>query len=92
MGATLKQHQPTTYPWWYLQSIGVRPEARGTGLGGAIIRAGLERAAREQMPVYVEVINPDNLGYYTHMTFKTVTEFDIPDSGPHVWGMLWEQP
>ena len=33
MGATLKPHQPAEFDWWYLQFIGVRPEAQGTGLG-----------------------------------------------------------
>ncbi len=92
MGATLKAHQPADFDWWYLQFIGVRPEAQGTGLGGGVIRAGLDRAAEAGQPVYVEVMNPDNLGYYRHVGFETVAEFDIPDSGPHVWAMLWSKP
>jgi GNAT superfamily N-acetyltransferase len=91
MGATLKAHQPQDFAWWYLQFIGVRPSAQGTGLGGSVIQAGLDLAAAEGMPVYVEVMNPDNLGYYRHAGFETVAEFDIPDYGPHVWAMLWRQ-
>ena len=37
-------------------------------------------------------MNPDNLGYYRHVGFRVIDEFDIPDAGPHVWGMLWGQP
>lgn len=92
LGATLKAHQPQDFAWWYLQFIGARPSAQGTGLGGGVIRAGLDLAAAAGMPVYVEVMNPDNLGYYRHVGFETVAEFDIPDSGPHVWAMLWRQP
>jgi len=92
MAAALKAHQPADYPWWYLQFIGVSPTAQGTGLGGAVIRAGLELAAAQDLPVYVEVMNPDNFGYYSHVGFETVAEFDIPDSGPHVWAMLWRKP
>lgn len=92
MGAALKAHQPADYPWWYLQFIGVSPAAQGTGLGGAVIREGLELAAAQGLPVYVEVMNTDNLGYYHHVGFETVAEFDIPDSGPHVWAMLWRKP
>jgi GNAT superfamily N-acetyltransferase len=91
MGATLKTHQPADFAWWYLQFIGVRPSAQGTGLGGGVIRAGLELAAAAGMPVYVEVMNPDNLGYYRHIGFETIGEFDIADFGPHVWAMLWRQ-
>lgn len=92
MRDTLKQYQPTEFRWCYLQFIGVRPHAQGKGLGGAIIKAGLERATKKDLPVYVEVMNPDNLGYYQHIGFETVSEFDIPDCGPHVWAMLWRAP
>lgn len=92
MGATLKAHQPKGFRWWYLQFIGVRPEAQGTGLGGDVIRAGTDRAGAESLPVYVEVMNSENLGFYGHVGFETVAEFDIPDSGPHVWAMLWRKP
>jgi len=88
MGATLKAHQPRDFDWWYLQFIGVAPTAQGLGLGGAAVRAGLDLAGAEGMPVYVEVMNADNLGYYRHVGFETVDEFDIPDAGPHVWAML----
>jgi GNAT superfamily N-acetyltransferase len=88
MSATLKAHQPGNYSWWYLQFIGVNPAAQGSGLGGAAVRAGLKLARAAGMPTYVEVMNPDNLGYYRHVGFNIVNEFDIPDAGPHVWGML----
>lgn len=89
MRDTLKSHQPTNFDWWYLQFIGVRPDAQGTGLGGEAIRAGLNLAAAAGKPVYVEVMNPANLGYYRHAGFETIEEFDIPDAGPHVWGMIY---
>lgn len=88
MSATLKAHRPTNIAWWYLQFIGVRSAAQGTGLGGAVIRAGLQLARRDRLPVYVEVMNPANLGYYQHVGFETIAEFDIPEAGPHVWAML----
>jgi hypothetical protein len=92
MSATLKANRPANIAWWYLQFIGVRPAAQGTGLGGAAIRAGLHLARKARMPVYVEVMNPANLGYYQHVGFKTIVEFDIPDAGPHVWAMLSPWP
>lgn len=89
MSYTLKERRLKDFPWWYLQFIGVRPAVQGTGLGGIAVRAGLHLARQAQFPVYVEVMNPSNLGYYRHIGFKTVAEFDIPDAGPHVWAMLW---
>lgn len=89
MSETLKAHQPRDFAWWYLQFIGAAPSVQGKGLGGAAVRTGLELAKAAGMPVYVEVMNPDNLGYYRHVGFETVDEFDVPDAGPHVWAMLW---
>lgn len=89
MSATLKAHRPAGFDWWYLQFIGVRPAAQGSGLGGAVIRTGLDLASAANLPVYVEVMNPANLGYYRHIGFETLEEFDLPDAGPHVWAMLW---
>jgi ribosomal protein S18 acetylase RimI-like enzyme len=41
-------------PTWHLDSIGVRPEARGQGIGGALIEAGLERARSAATPAILE--------------------------------------
>ena len=89
ISAMLKAKQPNDFPWWYLQFIGVRPAAQRTGLGGMAIRAGLALGRTAAMPVYVEVMNPLNVGYYRHIGFETITEFDIGDGGPHVWAMIW---
>lgn len=91
LGATLKAYQPDGFRWWYLQFIGVCTEAQGKGLGAEVIRAGLQLAAADNAPVFVEVMNPENLGFYEHLGFETVEEFDILDSGPHVWAMLWRK-
>jgi GNAT superfamily N-acetyltransferase len=88
MSKTLKPNQPSDYPWWYLQFIGVHPNAQGSGLGGASVRAGLELARSAGMPTYVEVMNPDNVAFYLNVGFRIIGEFDIPDAGPHVWSML----
>jgi ribosomal protein S18 acetylase RimI-like enzyme len=88
MSETLKSRQPTGFDWWYLQFIGVHPAAQGTGLGGTAVRAGIALARAKGLPIYVEVMNPDNVGYYHHVGFETVAEFDIPDAGPHVWAMI----
>ena len=88
MSEALKARQPKDFDWWYLQFIGVRPTAQGSGLGGSAVRAGIALAKAAGLPVYVEVMNPNNVGYYEHVGFETVDEFDIPDAGPHVWAMI----
>jgi ribosomal protein S18 acetylase RimI-like enzyme len=88
MGETLKPYQPEGDDWWYLQFIGAHPDVHGQGFGGAAVRAGLDLARAAGQRVHVEVMNPENLGYYRHVGFETVAEFDIPDAGPHVWAMI----
>jgi len=88
MGEVTKRFQPIDRDWWYLQFIGVRPSAQGGGLGGKAARSGIVRAAEQGLPVFVEVMNPDNLGYYRHLGFESLVEYDIPQGGPHVWAML----
>jgi ribosomal protein S18 acetylase RimI-like enzyme len=88
MSQTLKARQPKDLSWWYLQFIGVRPALQRSGLGGAAVRAGIALARAARLPVYVEVMNPNNIGYYHHVGFDIVDEFDIPDAGPHVWAMI----
>lgn len=91
MSETLKAHHPTGFEWGYLQFIGVHPSAQGTGLGGAALSAGLVMAKESGTPIYVEVTNPDKVSYYQHFGFEIMQEFDIPDAGPHVWGMITGQ-
>lgn len=88
MRDALKAHRPSFHSWWYLQFIGVRPDVQRSGLGKAVVRAGLDLARAEASPVYVEVMNPQNLGFYRGNGFETVAEFDIPKGGPHVWAMI----
>ncbi|MCB2080124.1 MAG: GNAT family N-acetyltransferase [Novosphingobium sp.] len=87
MGDTLKDHAPD-FAYWYLQFVGVHPEAQGTGLGSAAIRAGLEQAEGAGLPVYLEAAKAENVAIYRKLGFRITQEWDIPDGGPHFWGML----
>jgi ribosomal protein S18 acetylase RimI-like enzyme len=72
-------------PNWYLGHVGVVPERRGQGLGGALIRVGLDAGAREGVPAFLETARPQNLALYVHLGFRVVREADAPGGGPHVW-------
>jgi len=89
VGDMLKDHAPRQ-PYWYLQFAGVAPDAQGKGLGGAAIRAGLERAKAAGFPVYLEAAKAGNVAIYQHLGFRIVDEWDIPGGGSHFWGMLCE--
>lgn len=73
-------------PHWYLGIAGCDPSAQGTGRGGAVIRAGLERADAERLPVCLETAREENLGLYRRFGFEVTSEWTVRDS-PLVWSM-----
>ncbi|WP_219468097.1 GNAT family N-acetyltransferase [Nonomuraea rhizosphaerae] len=79
---TFARHRPAA-PHWYLAQIGTLPEARGTGVGGALLRAGL---ARCEGPVYLESSKESNVPLYEKYGFRVTEEIRLP-GGPSVWGM-----
>ena len=77
-------------PFWYLDHIAVRAEQRGTGLGAALIRHGLDFADRDGVPAFLETGRPGNVAYYERRGFRTVADDDAPGGGPHIWFMRYE--
>jgi ribosomal protein S18 acetylase RimI-like enzyme len=75
-------------PHWYLWVLGVDPACHGQGIGGTLLRAGLERADASNMPCYLETMNPDNVPLYQKFGFAIASEGDIPGSSVRMWGMV----
>jgi GNAT superfamily N-acetyltransferase len=65
-------------PHWYLPWIAVRPEAQGNGIGGALLRHGLDRADRERMPAYLEATSARNAALYAWHGFEVVGVVESP--------------
>ncbi|MFI7111014.1 GNAT family N-acetyltransferase [Nonomuraea sp. NPDC050227] len=78
------RHKPEG-PYWYLAQLGTVPELQGTGVGGALLRAGLARCGG--LPVYLESSKESNVPFYERFGFAVTERFTLPD-GPPVWGML----
>lgn len=74
-------------PHWYLHIAGCAPSAQGHGFGGAAIRAGLERADNERMPVYLETAKEVNVELYLRFGFEITHQWSVP-KGPISWSML----
>lgn len=74
-------------PHWYLDVAGCSPDARGRGLGGAAIRAGLARADTDGIATYAETANERNVGIYSALGFRVTHCWKVPD-GPMHWSML----
>jgi GNAT superfamily N-acetyltransferase len=72
-------------PHYYLGVIGVAPEAKGTGAGGALLQAFCRLSADDPRSsgVYLETANPDNVPFYIHHGF------DVRGSGALGAGTLW---
>jgi len=86
-----KRH-PRPQPYAYLRYVGVAPEAQGKGWGGAIVRAGVARAAAQGQGVLLETATPDNVTIYARLGFEIAEEWQVPDSGPKFWTMIHPAP
>ncbi|WP_269328872.1 GNAT family N-acetyltransferase [Kineosporia babensis] len=65
-------------PHWYLGVLGTHPEHLGNGFGRAVMAAGLERAAADGLPAYLETTNPGNVPMYERAGWKVTAELDAP--------------
>jgi ribosomal protein S18 acetylase RimI-like enzyme len=73
---------------WYLAGIGVDPAAQRQGIGAALLRPGVEAAARANLPAVLLTNNEANLPFYESSGFSVVREADTPKGGPHCWAMV----
>lgn len=83
----ISSHVPKGEDWMYLKMAGVHPDHQGKGLGGAVIRAGLARAAERGVPSVLETATPSNVGLYQRLGYSVLSEWDVAGGGPHFWTM-----
>ncbi len=75
---------------WYLDALGVEPSRQGLGIGGALIRHGLEAARAAGVAAFLETGTARNVPYYERFGFRVVEEGAPADDGPHIWFMRTE--
>lgn len=75
-------------PHWYLAGIGVDPGAQRRGVGTALLRPGVEAAAKAGLPAVLLTNNEANLTFYERSGFSVVAERDTPKDGPRAWAMV----
>lgn len=75
---------------FYLFAVGVRRLSQGKGLGGDIIRAGLERVDAARAPAYLESSNPRNEPLYQRFGFRRQSRLALPESAPGLLAM-WRE-
>ena len=69
---------------WIFPDAARRPAGQGQGVGGALLRAGLARAAGQ--PCYLETATPSNVGLYQAHGFGVRNEWQHGDA-PNFWSM-----
>jgi ribosomal protein S18 acetylase RimI-like enzyme len=72
-------------PHWYLPILGVDPSRQGTGVGGALLRAGFARAGERRLPCYLDTAKPSNVSFYERHGFKVLTQGVEPVSALPYW-------
>jgi ribosomal protein S18 acetylase RimI-like enzyme len=75
-------------PHWYLAGIGVEPSAQRQGVGTALLRPGVDAAARSRIPAVLLTNNEANLGFYESHGFAVVRQGRTPENGPKAWAMV----
>ena len=75
---------------WYMLFLGVDPPRQGRGHGSALLQPMLARIDAENVPSYLETSKPNNVPFWQRHGFEVAAEGDVPDGGPHVWGMRRE--
>jgi GNAT superfamily N-acetyltransferase len=67
-------------PHWYLELVATRPEFRGKGAAGMLLRWGLERADRDGVEAYLEA-SPEGKPIYEHFGFGELESMVIDLEG-----------
>lgn len=75
------------YPHWELFLIGVVPASQGKGIGTALLKPMLDKCDKEQMPIYLDTGNRENVRFYQRHRFKVMREINLP-KGPIVFQMI----
>jgi ribosomal protein S18 acetylase RimI-like enzyme len=74
-------------PYAYLHLLGVDPAARRQGLGGEVLRPGLEAARGAGLMACLETMNPANVPFYEAHGLSVRHEVRLGAGGPTVWAM-----
>jgi len=87
--ASEKEHPHEEH--YFLEAIGTRRDAQGTGVGSAVIAPMLDRCDAEGMPAYLQSSNVQNVPFYARHGFEVTGEIVLGKGAPTVTAM-WRDP
>ena len=85
-------HRDVPPAHWYVMVVGVAPEARGQGLGRALLEPIMNRADASGLPCYLETAQPNNVAFYEYLGFKKIVEVVEPQSRLRLWTFRRDPP
>jgi GNAT superfamily N-acetyltransferase len=85
-------HRDVPPAHWYVMVVGVAPEARGTGLGRALLQPVMDKADASGQPCYLETSQPANVSFYEHLGFRCVVDTVDASSGLRLWTFRRDPP
>lgn len=74
-------------PHWFLDYIGVDPDAHGRGAGGALLAAMLDSPELDGSPAYLNAGSPRSRELYRRHGFEVTEEYRLPLGGSPLWRM-----
>jgi hypothetical protein len=74
-------------PHYYLDNIGIAPEAQGKGIASKLIRPILAMADTQKVVTYTDTVTQSNVAFYEHFGFKCVEQCPIGKTGITVWAL-----
>ncbi|WP_157573194.1 GNAT family N-acetyltransferase [Novosphingobium sp. AAP83] len=80
-------HLPAGEQQFYLRMAAVRADRQGQGLGGLVIRAGLEHSDKAGLPAVLETATQSNVGLYRALGFDVISNWKVARDGPQFWTM-----
>lgn len=87
LSAAVDAHQPAE-PHWYLNVLATHPDWQRRGLGSALLGVGFALGDEAGVPCYLETETLGLVAYYRSHGFEVRSEWDVDDTGPHMWGMI----
>jgi len=79
-------------PHFYLDNLGVVPEARGKGISSKLIRPVLDMADSQNVIAYTDTVTELNVAIYEHFGFQCVAKQTVSNTGITVYALRRPKP